>query len=147
MKREGNVYFFFIFIAALGKMNRKVKSTFSTILAFLMVFGAINFSPGLTGKVQAEVSGAYDGEYSEYGVIDLVDLGNEASEQAHKLVASDSQAVVGAEGETARVSLPKSSPDYFGGDITFTINVDPDDQNCFTLKLWGSDPTEYRTFL
>ncbi|WP_159886894.1 cohesin domain-containing protein [Paenibacillus puerhi] len=130
-------------------MLGSLRKGFAYMLAMLLILstfhgGWLLYHPA---EALAAEAGGYDGRYDAYGVTDVIDLGDPASEQAHKLIASDSQAVVGEEGETARVSLPKSTPDYFGGDITFTVKVDPNDQNYFTLKLWGSDKTEYRAFL
>ncbi|MNM09151.1 Endo-1,4-beta-xylanase A precursor [compost metagenome] len=127
-------------------MTRIGKRLSCGVLSLFIVLGSVQLAPVETAKA-AESSTIDNGQYARYGVVDIVDLGNEASEQEHKLAGSGSQSVIGAEGETARVSLPKSTPDYLGGDITFTVKVDPDAQNYFTLKLWGSDASEYRCFL
>jgi fibronectin type 3 domain-containing protein len=127
-------------------MNRTTNRWLSIILAIVMVLGSVQLGTIFPVKAKAAEAG-YDGSYDAFGVKDIIDLGDTASEQAHHLIATDSQSVIGAEGETARVALPKSVPDFNGGDITFTIKVDPNDQNYFTMKLWGSDATEYRAFL
>ncbi|MDQ2732524.1 MAG: hypothetical protein M3Y56_12765, partial [Armatimonadota bacterium] len=49
------------------------------------------------------------------------------------------KAAIGALGEPSRVSLPKTPVDYYGGDLSFDLKVDPVAQNYFTVKFWGSD--------
>ena len=74
------------------------------------------------------------------GVLDVLTLGNTASEKAHHFEGRDTQAVAAAAlGEPARVSLPRTPSDYYGGDLSFDMAVDPIKQNYFTVKFWGSD--------
>jgi|GEM_PF-2659526 len=126
-----------------------LKKVTCSILAILLVLSMFNFSSrNKIESVKASPIPTSDISYLEpYGLVDMISLGNDASELAHELVTENSQAVIGAGGEEARVSLPKATPDYNGGDITFTMKVDPDKQNYFTVKLWGSDASLYRAFL
>jgi hypothetical protein len=73
------------------------------------------------------------------GVVDILVFGDPASEKAHRFEGQGTQSVTGALGEPARVSLPKSPVDYYGGDLSFDLKIDPIQQNYFTVKFWGSD--------
>ncbi len=73
------------------------------------------------------------------GVTDTLVFGSAASEKAHHFEGRDTQAVTAALGEPARVSLPKTPVDYYGGDLSFDMAVDPIKQSYFTVKFWGSD--------
>ena len=51
-----------------------------------------------------------------------------------------SQTVTGAMGLSGRELLPRTPyADVYGGQITFTMAVDPVQQNYLTVKFWGSD--------
>ena len=97
--------------------------------------------------------------------IDTIVFGNSNSESSHALAAdfpavtpasvvaagggtapndppttAPSAVVTGALGLTARQLLPRSpNADIYGGEISFTMTVDPVKQNFFTVKFWGSD--------
>lgn len=71
--------------------------------------------------------------------LDTIIFGNAASEQAHRFEGENTKSVTGALGEPARVSLPKTPIDYYGGDLSFDLKVDPVKQNYFTVKFWGDD--------
>ena len=73
------------------------------------------------------------------GVVDTLILGDAASEKAHRFEGADTKPVTGALGQPSRVSLPKTPPDYYGGDLSFDMKTDPVRQNYFTAKFWGSD--------
>lgn len=99
------------------------------------------------------------------GTLDTLVLGDPVSENAHGLAAgwgpfapasyvaptslpspSDpsltppSDVVVGGLGRTARRLLPRTpNADIYGGEISFTMAVDPVRQNYVTAKFWGSD--------
>ena len=52
-----------------------------------------------------------------------------------------SDVVIGGLGQTARRLLPRTPyADCYGGEMSFTMAVDPVRQNHLTIKLWGSDP-------
>ena len=76
---------------------------------------------------------------SDAQTLDTVTFGNSASEDAHSLVAPFTQTIVGGLGQNARQLLPKPELDVYGGEMVFTMAVDPLQQNFFTAKLWGSD--------
>ncbi len=73
------------------------------------------------------------------GTIDTLILGNSASEQAHGLTQTNSEVIHAGLGEPARQLLPLNPVSHNGGSIAFTLQVDPQQQNYFTVKLWGSD--------
>ncbi len=73
------------------------------------------------------------------GVVDMLVFGDAASEKAHRFEGADTKPLTGALGEPARVSLPKTPADYYGGDLSFDMKTDPVRQNYFTAKFWGSD--------
>jgi hypothetical protein len=74
-------------------------------------------------------------------------LGDAPSEQKHGLTAAFSETAKGALDQPARRLLPRESPDYYGGEITFKMAVDPEGQNYFTVKIWGSDKSSARLIL
>lgn len=74
--------------------------------------------------------------------VDTVVFGNTTSETSHTLVATSSQIIAGGVGQSARQLLPLSTVGVNGGDLTFTMNVDPVKRNYFTVKLYGSDDTD-----
>jgi autotransporter-associated beta strand protein len=56
--------------------------------------------------------------------------------------------VTGLLGETARQLLPRTpNPDIYGGEMTFTMAVDPVKQNYFTIKVSGSDTSYNEWFV
>ena len=95
--------------------------------------------------------------------LDTLDFGSSASETAHGLTTSfpavtatsatytyplasgsstgpASEIVTGGLGSPARVLLPRTPvADMYGGEMDFTMAVDPVNQNYFTVKFWGSD--------
>lgn len=83
--------------------------------------------------------------------LDQVVFAEEASEKAHQLAADHSGLTKGGLKEPARQLLPLGTQDalrdWQGGQLTFTMKVDPTRQNYFTVKLWGSDVTENRLLL
>ncbi|GAB2890329.1 Tat pathway signal protein [Streptomyces mayteni] len=81
------------------------------------------------------------------GALDALVFGDPASEAAHGLVADGTELVAGPTGGQARVALPAATATDRGGDLRFTIAVDPAAQNHLTLLLWGEDDSEYRTVL
>ena len=79
--------------------------------------------------------------------IDEIDFGNAASESAHDFDAGDSAlppSGTGALGLTYREIAGPASGTGTGANnevLTFTMTVDPFEQNYLTIKLWGSDTT------
>jgi len=71
--------------------------------------------------------------------LDVVSLGDAASEQSHGFTQVSSEVIRGGMGEPARRLLPLKPISYDGGSVSFTLKVDPQRQNYLTVKLWGSD--------
>jgi hypothetical protein len=71
--------------------------------------------------------------------IDDLQLGVATSEQQHQLQESGSKVISGGLGEPARHLLPRGSTGWEGGSFSFTMKVDPEQQNYFTVRLWGSE--------
>lgn len=91
--------------------------------------------------------------------LDTVVFGNSASEASHNLSTgfgpvqaiaapmpsepssgNASDVITGGLGQTARRLLPRTpNADYYGGEMSFTMNVDPVQENNFTIKVYGSE--------
>jgi hypothetical protein len=82
-----------------------------------------------------------DAAASESGTsqLDQVVLGDAASEQSHHVTADHAETLKGAFDQAALRLLPLSPASFDGGWISFAMNVDPQEQNYVTVKLWGSD--------
>lgn len=76
---------------------------------------------------------------SQGNSMDTVVFGDAASEQTHQLHADHAEVVDGGLHQPARRLLPTSPATFEGGNLTFTMKVDPNLQNYVTVKLWGSD--------
>lgn len=74
---------------------------------------------------------------AEHGLIDAIQFGNPASEQAHELEAELSEIVEGGLGIKARRLL--ANGEWRGGKFTIKMKVDPEKPNYFTAKFWGGD--------
>jgi hypothetical protein len=77
-------------------------------------------------------------------VLDTISFGDTASEQSHGLAQIRSEVIHGGLGEPARQLLPLEPVSFNGGSVSFYLKVDPERQNYFTVKLWGSDKGEER---
>lgn len=118
---------------------RLAKQIFAVILIAAMampVTGAIGSSKVMATKEQIT-----------NGYLDKMVFGSPDSEQAHRFKGDFTSAIEGALGESARVALPRTPADIQGGEMTFTMKVDPVAQNYFTTKFWGSDASSYKTMV
>ena len=98
------------------------KYTFSSLTFFIVVFFSFNISAK---------------------TLDVITFGNTVSETAHTLTSNSTQMITGALSQTARQCLPLSTVGINGGDITFTMQVDPVKRNYVTVKFWGGDESAY----
>jgi len=73
-------------------------------------------------------------------ILDFIQLGDKVSESVHNVVAPNTRIITGGLGEICRQIEP-------GGEISFTVRCDPDNQNYLTVKLWGSDVNPCVLFL
>ena len=76
---------------------------------------------------------------AQVGTKDVLSFGIEASETQHQLQAKESKIVQGGLNQLARIMLPRQVQSFEGGTIAFKMAVDPEKQNYFSVKLWGSD--------
>ncbi len=70
---------------------------------------------------------------------DVLTFGDGASERRHALQETHTESYVGGMGETARRMLPLAAPDWQGGTLSFRMKVNPEAQNYFTVRCWGSE--------
>ena len=73
------------------------------------------------------------------GVWDEIVFGQPSSERRHGFSDKATEIVRGGMEEPARVLLPVPGERVEGGNMTFTMKIDPDRQNYFTARFWGSD--------
>lgn len=73
------------------------------------------------------------------GVWDEIVFGQPSSERRHGFSGTATEIVRGGMEEPARVLLPVPGERVEGGNMTFTMEVDPERQNYFTARFWGSD--------
>jgi hypothetical protein len=85
---------------------------------------------------------AFAAKASNY--LDEITFGDTASEHSHDLTSVRSAVIRGGLDESVRELLPLNPVSYNGGSVSFTLKVDPERQNYFTVKLWGSDKGEKR---
>ncbi|MDQ0886598.1 hypothetical protein QFZ81_001686 [Paenibacillus sp. V4I9] len=112
-------------------MRLKWKNSLAFVLTFILSFSNMT-----------AVSFADSGGTAQTGsspIVDTIAFGDGTSEQAHGFTGTYTSEITGAKGESARVALASLDNPYLGGDLTFNMKVDPDMQNYFTLKTWGSD--------
>jgi hypothetical protein len=79
--------------------------------------------------------------------VDRLRFGEPGSEQAHALAADHSEVFQGALGEPAHRLLPLGGGDWRGGDVSFKLAVDPQQQNYVTITLWGGEENHDRLVL
>ncbi|HEX8463759.1 MAG TPA: hypothetical protein VF627_04005, partial [Abditibacterium sp.] len=73
------------------------------------------------------------------GTLDVLAFGDSAAEAAHGLKAPFTETLTGALGQTARRALPRRPVDIYGGELLFSMKVDPARRNYFSIKLWGEE--------
>ena len=71
--------------------------------------------------------------------IDLITFGKSSSENKHNFKNISSKIITGGLRESARILLPVYGDNIEGGNMTFTMKIDPDKQNYLTVRFWGSD--------
>ncbi|XEC95849.1 LamG-like jellyroll fold domain-containing protein [Paenibacillus tarimensis] len=76
---------------------------------------------------------------SASGYLDKIVFGNADSENAHNFTGEFTTAITGLFGEPARISNPRLPVQGQGGDLTFTMKVDPYLRNYFTVKFSGEE--------
>ncbi|NDW17747.1 Tat pathway signal protein [Dysgonomonas sp. 216] len=77
---------------------------------------------------------------SQNTLIDVITFGNQKSEAEHSFSGKQTHIKENAAlGQSARITERMPDNHEKGGDLTFTIKVDPTYQNYLTVKFWGSD--------
>jgi hypothetical protein len=70
---------------------------------------------------------------------DTITFGNTASENTHSFSNYFTQVVTGLQGQTARQCTIALPTNIYGGNLTFTLAVDPQRRNYFSIKLSGDE--------
>lgn len=73
------------------------------------------------------------------GIVDTLVFGEEASESAHLAAGVLWDRTSGGLGEPCRRLLPGGEASWRGGSVRFSLGIDPERRNYFTLRLWGGD--------
>ncbi|WP_199615817.1 LamG-like jellyroll fold domain-containing protein [Paenibacillus alkalitolerans] len=120
-----------IFMSQLRKRSRQARSVLAGVLVSVLLFQS--FGPVMDTAAHA----AEDASASGY--LDKIVFGNAASENAHNFTGEFTTAITGLFGEPARISNPRVPVQGQGGDLTFTMKVDPYLRNYFTVKFSGEE--------
>ncbi|MBZ3904752.1 discoidin domain-containing protein [Streptomyces griseiscabiei] len=107
--------------------------------------GTLALSGGWSPAVAARSAGEGGAVARGAGRLDVIDFGDPDSEAAHDFHGPDTATVDGNAGDRARVAKPLATPGIKGGDLRFTLAVDPVHQNHLTVKFWGGDTSSYKT--
>jgi hypothetical protein len=119
-------------------------------------------SAGIATGGSAGTAGSVSRVASDFTRLDNLVFGNADSETKHTLTTgffpvqavvsplpsepssgAASDVVTGALGLSGRRLLPRTpTGDYYGGEVSFTMAVDPNEQNYFTAKLWGDEQSD-----
>ncbi|RIX50287.1 hypothetical protein D3P08_20775 [Paenibacillus nanensis] len=115
-----------------GKARNYAGKVFISFLAASMIIQTAGVMPGAAVHA-AEETAAKD------GVLDKIIFGRADSEMEHQFEGELTSVITGLFGEPARVSNPRIPAEGQGGDLTFTMKVDPYLRNYFTLKFSGEE--------
>ncbi|NDW17645.1 hypothetical protein D0T53_01780 [Dysgonomonas sp. 216] len=86
--------------------------------------------------------------YSNAATIDKIGFGNKKELEKHGFSGNNFNIEEGGLKQTALVLLPDSAKkSWEGGSFRFRMKVNPEKQNYFTVKFWGSDVTKGRLIL
>lgn len=77
--------------------------------------------------------------FSQTGFLDEIAFGNASSEKKHAFSGQAAEVIRGGLDEPARLLLPVEGERVEGGSVRFKMKVDPEKQNYFTARFWGSD--------
>ncbi|MGP4090475.1 Tat pathway signal protein [Streptomyces sp. KR55] len=122
------------------------RSVLVTAAAGTGTLALTGWSP-TTAAAVPEASPAESGQSDTEGSrrLDLIDFGDPDSEAVHGFHGPDTAVVDGNAGDRARVAKPLPTPGIKGGDLRFTLAVDPVHQTYLTVKFWGGDTSMYKT--
>jgi hypothetical protein len=77
--------------------------------------------------------------FSQSKFKDVIVFGDPSSESQHSVTEKSTKVIKGAKDEPARVLQPISGERVEGGNISFTMQIDPEKQNYCTVRFWGGD--------
>lgn len=116
-----------------GRLGRK-------LFAFCLAASLILQSIGTESSSAAQAPAGASGETPQAaGYLDQIVFGDTASEAAHRFQGAFTSVIIGLFDETARVSKPREPAEGQGGDLTFTMRVDPVLRNYVTVKFSGNE--------
>ncbi|MDY7223284.1 LamG-like jellyroll fold domain-containing protein [Halalkalibacterium halodurans] len=111
-----------------NNLNKKIL-----ILCLVILLSLQGVIPMSTSVTYAEDNGE-----QRNGYLDKIDFGDTKSENAHNFRGDFTSVITGFMGEKARVSNFRAD-DGDGGELTFTMKVDPYLRNYFTVKFSGEE--------
>lgn len=82
---------------------------------------------------------AFFQSFAQTKPLDEIVFGNNASEKKHAFSEKATEVIKGGLNEPARRLMPIESERVEGGNMTFRMKVDPEKQNYFTARFWGSE--------
>ena len=116
------------------QIRKKTEQAGRVLVAFLiaaLIMQTVGPVPGTTVNAAEEPSAN--------GYLDQIVFGNADSESTHNLKGEFTSVITGFLGEPARVSNPRVPAAGQGGDLTFTMKVDPSLRNYLTVKFSGEE--------
>ncbi len=119
-----------------------MKTDFFVLKSYLLIFN------NLMNPLFLIVAFLFIWNYSNAATIDQLSFANKKELDNHSFSGKDYRIEKGGLGETAIVLLPDPSEESWkGGSFRFRMKVDPEKQNYFTVKFWGSDVSKNRLIL
>ncbi|QYR22772.1 putative Ig domain-containing protein [Paenibacillus sp. sptzw28] len=124
-----------------GGVFKRVKKMQRQAGRVLIIFLIAALILPVFGPVPGTVVHAAE-ELSTDAFLDNINFGNAVSESAHNFRGDITSVITGFMGEPARVSNPRFPVEGQGGDLTFTMKVDPNLRNYFTVKFSGEEDSK-----
>ncbi len=115
----------------------KVLRALSGILALFLVVQNSEMAMPTTSLAYSDEE--ITSEESTGSIVDKIDLGNTESEESHNFVGPDTESYQDENGETARRALALEPATTYGGEMNFTMTVDPECTNYITARIYGND--------
>ena len=106
------------------------------MLVVALLLQSLGLSAAAREPEEAAVAAALAQE-SQEGTLDRISFGDAQSENAHNFKGEFTTVTTGFLGASARVSNPRDPLGPYGGDLTFTMKVDPHQRNYVTIKFLG----------
>lgn len=116
-----------------GKWGRKLVVL---CLAVSLMLPSIGMESASAAQAPADASG---GTSQAAGFLDQIVFGDTASETAHHFQGAFTSSIIGLFDEPAKISNLRQPTEGQGGDLTFTMKVDPVLRNYITVKFSGNE--------